>query len=362
MEILMDARVMGTRPSGIGMYIYYLVKELSRYPEFTFALITDVSESDEMKEMNDMGMTVYEFGKSVSMRAGLLSYYRFVQKCIDTHKPDIFWEGNILVPMKIRNPYGKLFTTIYDMFPLSDPDHFPKLYSLYFRYGVKKTLKYFDKFIFDSQSALSETIRFFPETAEKDTFVGYVIVPKLPELPISDNGDFLYLGNLETRKGTDILLKAYHIYRSSGGTRGLRVAGKIQEEPMRVLMDEISAKTPGLTYLGYISEEQRNQEYASCHAFVFPSRAEGFGIPIIEAMNYNKPVIAGELDTLKEVSGDCISFFRLDENADVSALRLAQMMSEEHSADEEAYRRAVEFYDAPSVGRKYREMLLGWQK
>ncbi len=353
----MDARVMGTRPSGIGMYIYYLVRELSRYPEFHFALVTDVSESEEMKEMKDMGMTVYEYGRPISKSIHLFSYYKYVQKCIHMHKPDVFWEGNILVPVKIVNPYGRMFTTIYDMFPLSDPEHFPKLYSIYFRCGIRQTMKYFDKFIFDSENARQETIKYFPEMADRDTFVGYVIVPKLPKLPVSDHGDFLYLGNLETRKGTDILLKAYHIYRNKGGTRGLRIAGKMREEPVEKLFHEISASTPGITYLGYVTEEERNREYASCHAFVFPSRAEGFGIPIIEAMNYNKPVLAGELDTLKEVSGNCISFFTLDGSADISAMRLADLMLEEHVPDTEAYQRIVDFYDAPSVGQKYAEML-----
>lgn len=358
LSILMDARAMGTRPSGIGMYIYNLVRELKKHSDLSFTLITDVSESEEMKELKKE-LKVLEYGKPVSKNFSLFGYYRFVQRCIHQEKPDVFWEGNILVPVRIRNPYGKLYATIYDMFPLSDPEHYGRLYSAYFRYGLKKTIRYFDTFIYDSYDCKKHTEEFFPEIVRKNSFVGYVIVPRLPLEEIRDNGCYLYIGNLETRKGTDILLKAYLKYRKNGGTRKLRIAGKMREERIRTLMDAAMKETDGIEYLGYVTESERNREYASCHAFLFPSRAEGFGIPIIEAMNYNKPVIAGELDTLKEVAGEQISFFPLLQDTDQCAEYLCGLMlKDDTSIDAEAYQAAVERYTAENVGRKYHEWLL----
>lgn len=357
-SILLDARAAGTRPSGIGMYIYNLVKELSKYEDLSFTLVTDVSESDEMKELKRK-ITVLEYGKPVSKNFSLYGYYKFVQKCIYEVKPDIFWEGNVLVPIRLKNPYGRLFTTIYDMFPLSDPEHYGKLYSMYYRYGLKKTIKYFDTFIYDSYDCKKHAEEYFPELRKMNNFVGYVIVPPLPEEIISDNGDYLYIGNLETRKGTDILLKAYQMYRENGGNRGLCIAGKMREERIQKLFDEVQAKTEGLKYLGYISEEERNKAYASCHAFVFPSRAEGFGIPIIEVMNYNKPVIAGELDTLKEVAGDCITFFPLSQDTNKSVEALSQLLlADDQQVDKTAYSEIVNRYTSLNVGKKYFDWLI----
>ena len=357
-SILMDARAMGTRPSGIGMYIYNLVKELSKHEDLGFTLITDVSESEEMKEMKQM-VNVLEYGKPASKNISLFGYYRFVQKCIHKVKPDIFWEGNNLVPIRLKNPYGKLFVSVFDMFPLSDPEHYGEVYSNYFRYGIKKTIRYFDTFIYDSNDCKKNTEKYFPEIKDKNTFVGYVIVPKLPEIETYDNGAFLYVGNLETRKGTDILLKAYKLYKENGGSRGLRIAGKMREERIQKLYDEIISEVEGITYLGYISEEQRNQEYASCHAFLFPSRAEGFGIPIIEAMHYNKPVIAGKLDTLVEVAGSEINYFPLLHDTEKCAAVLAEKMKEDKATvNIPAYREVVNRYTPAQVGKKYYEWLI----
>lgn len=357
LTILMDARAAGTRPSGIGMYIYNLVNELCMYPDLSFTLITDVSYSDEMKQLKKK-MEVLEYGRPIGKTVSLLGYYHFVQKCINHIKPDIFWEGNILIPVKMKNVNGRLFASIYDMFPITYPEHYGKIYSMYFRYGLRKTIRYFDTFIYDSYDCKKNTELYFPEIKSKKTFVGYVIVPKLPELEIKDNGDFLYIGNLETRKGSDILLKAYKRYRENGGTRGLRIAGKMREERIQKLFDEISSEVDGIDYLGYISKEERNQEYASCHAFVFPSRAEGFGIPIIEAMNYNKPVIAGKLDTLVEVAGNEINYFPILQDTEKSVEELAKKMKEDQIAiNYSSYQEVVSRYTPEEVGKKYYEWL-----
>ncbi len=355
MKILMDARSLGVKPSGIGIYIYNLIKEISKYPDFECSLITDVTLSNEMKEFEANGLRIYRYGKSVKKNFELFSYYKFVQWCINDCKPDVFWEGNNLVPIKIENPYGKMIATIHDMFPLSDPEHFGRVYPYYFRYGIRQTLKHFDILVYNSVNTKQETERFFPSAKDKQSFVGYIIVPYLEEREITDNGSFLYVGNLETRKGTDILLKAYRKYREMGGTKPLRLGGKVREEGIQKLLDETVRETQSVTYLGYLTEEDRNQEYASCSSFLFPSRAEGFGIPIIEVMNYNKPVIAGELDTLKEIVGDAITYFSLD-NDPVGNLAAA-MMDETVKADAKEYRKVIEKYSSEVLCEHYKKFL-----
>ena len=351
----MDARSLGTKPSGIGIYIYNLIKELSKDPEYECLLITDVVLSDEMKEFEAQGLRIYRYGKSVKKDFELFSYYRFVQWCIHDCKPNIFWEGNTLVPIKLVNPYGRLFATIHDMFPISDSEHFGRVYPHYFRFGINQTIRYFDTFVYNSVNTKQETERFFPKIKEKNSFVGYIIVPYLEDREISDNGSFLYIGNLETRKGTDILLNAYRNYRNLGGKKTLRLGGKVRETGIQKLLDEMIKEVEGITYLGYLTEEDRNQEYASCNTFLFPSRAEGFGIPIIEVMNYNKPVIAGRLDTLEEIVGNSITYFSL-ENDPVGNLT-AEMLKETKKVDEEKYKKTVDKYSSETLGDYYKKFI-----
>ena len=54
---------------------------------------------------------------------------------------------------------------------------------------------------------------------------------------------------------------------------------------------------------GKISEEDKQWYYKNCEAFVFPSLREGFGLPIIEAMRFGKPVFTGNNTSLPEIGG-----------------------------------------------------------
>lgn len=55
---------------------------------------------------------------------------------------------------------------------------------------------------------------------------------------------------------------------------------------------------------GIVSDEQRAWLYEKCAAYLFPSTAEGFGFPVIEAMSYGKPVFMARASSLPEVGGE----------------------------------------------------------
>jgi glycosyltransferase involved in cell wall biosynthesis len=58
-----------------------------------------------------------------------------------------------------------------------------------------------------------------------------------------------------------------------------------------------------------LSEAQKAWLYATCEGFLFPSLAEGFGLPPLEAMCFGKPVFLSRLTSLPEVGGDAAYYF-----------------------------------------------------
>lgn len=355
-SLLVDVRALGRRPSGVGMYIGNLVSELKHYDDLKFTLLTDVAESEEIKALEKDGIQIICYGKFIKKDFNLFKYYRFVQKCINDLKPDVFWEANGLCPIKMLNKSGLLYTTIHDMFPLTDSEHYSMVYKYYYKYGIGKTIRGFDRIIYNSNDSRINTEKYFPIAKEKKNFVGYMIVEGKKEIPISDNGAFLYVGNLETRKGTDLLLKAYQRYRKTGGNRSLRLAGKIRSDVINALLQETSESYGGVEYLGYITDEQKAEEYANCHCFVFPSKAEGFGIPVIEAMSYGKPVIAGNLSTLREVTDGCINLF--DVNTPDADKNLSEiLLKDTYTIDDQKYQEIVQRYSAKEIGSRYHDII-----
>lgn len=75
-------------------------------------------------------------------------------------------------------------------------------------------------------------------------------------------------------------------------------AKKIQKKVLKNnLQDRV--KVPGI-----ISEEDKIYLYKNCKAFLFPSKMEGFGLPVIEAMRFGKPVFTSKYTSLPEIGGD----------------------------------------------------------
>ena len=54
---------------------------------------------------------------------------------------------------------------------------------------------------------------------------------------------------------------------------------------------------------GEISEAEKNWMFENCKAFVFPSLNEGFGLPVVEAMHFGKPLVISKLSSLPEIAG-----------------------------------------------------------
>jgi glycosyltransferase involved in cell wall biosynthesis len=64
-----------------------------------------------------------------------------------------------------------------------------------------------------------------------------------------------------------------------------------------------------VTITGTISDDDKAWYYKNCSAFLFPSIAEGFGLPVIEAMYFGKPVFLSKYTSLPEIGGDAAFYF-----------------------------------------------------
>lgn len=342
MKLLADARTLGSRPSGVGIYLYNFIRAILATSDTDIVLVSDVAESTQIQELLDIGggkIKIRLSGRSVEKSAGVFGYFGFVQKVIYSEKPDIFWEPNNIFPVPLKNPHGRIVVTVHDVLPMTFPECYMRIYPLYFKLAMKNTLRRSDGILYDSAVSKEETEEFFKGAKGKKSIIAYAVVKtdglsadkdELSE-GLSDNGYFLYIGNLERRKGTDILLSAYDRYRASGGDKKLVLAGKIREDGIRTAIDKGNA-----VYLGYVSDERKAALMSHCSALVFPTRAEGFGIPIIEALSCEKPVIASDLPIVREIAPECCRLFKMSDDENESTKALSEALAEELSPPDNA--------------------------
>lgn len=349
---------MASNPSGIGIYLYNLLKQLVEYKDLNITLLTDIIESDEIIYFQNRKISIVEYGKKIYKSAAVIKYFKFVQQALVKGKPEMFWEPNNIIPIKIKEYNGKIMLTIHDLFPITMPGYSGVVYRIYFKRGVGKGIRQADKIIYDSHETMDITKKYFTEILKKQNYVSYIPIPKLKVGSIEDGQYYLYIGNMEKRKGVDLLMKAYAAYRLSGGEKELYLAGKMRETEIESLLEALQKKVTGIKYYGYISSEEKRKMLAKCSCFVFPSKAEGFGIPPIEAMNYRKPLILSNLSVFKETIGKCANYFELDVNEEKQIENLKQVLFSYEVARMDEYEKVMRKYHPIKIGKELYEFII----
>jgi glycosyltransferase involved in cell wall biosynthesis len=132
---------------------------------------------------------------------------------------------------------------------------------------------------------------------------------------------FIYHGGgLEVRKNAESVLRAYKKLRNQNKklhfvheVPQLVISGKLMPElaPMVTDVERIARELNISQYvkcLGFVPQNELPALYANASMFVFPSHYEGFGLPVLEAMNQGTPVITSKTSSLPEVGGDSVLY------------------------------------------------------
>ena len=122
------------------------------------------------------------------------------------------------------------------------------------------------------------------------------------------NGDryVLFVGEAEPRKDLATLASAASMLPESlRASIVFVIAGKTD----RAMSDALRAPGVRFSIEGEVSDERLASLYAGASVFAFPSRYEGFGLPVLEAMSYGAPVVASDAPAVKEVAGDAALIF-----------------------------------------------------
>jgi len=120
----------------------------------------------------------------------------------------------------------------------------------------------------------------------------------------------LGIGGFDLRKQFDQLLLAYtYIVQAEGANYPLVLAGREPEwgtamfPDLHKYADDLGI-SEHIQWIGAIDEADKPSLYRLARVFVFPSRYEGFGLPLLEAMASGTPVVANEVSSLPEIAGD----------------------------------------------------------
>lgn len=325
MRIGVDARRLREKNlTGIGMYVYYIIKYLQDYDKKNEYILYMDREPVHLKNVAKNFTIKIIKGNKLEKKIGSLWLEYKLGKYLKEDNIDVFWGPEQVLP-KIP-PHTKSVVTIHDVALWVNENWGKRSNVVIQKLLVPKALRRTDRIIAISEATKRDLENIFHIEKNKISVVydGLYTMnsPKVSDKSIADtkrkygiNGRyFLYLGTLEPRKNVDLIIKAFDELCNKYSDTYLVLAGGLGWKYENVLKEIEKAKNKEkIIRTGYVSQQEKMDLFSSTEAFIFPSHYEGFGAPVIEAMYMNALVITASNSSLPEVGGDA-AFYIKDEN------------------------------------------------
>ncbi|MDH5596961.1 MAG: glycosyltransferase family 4 protein [Candidatus Peregrinibacteria bacterium] len=227
--------------------------------------------------------------------------------------------------------------TIHDVVFKYSPESYSLASRVYLNWSTKFAVKHATSIIVPSEATKKDLITFYKASAKKIHVIplGFE-APKtapstaeekkvLQKLSLETGKYFLYIGRIEHKKNSDNLIKAFQEFSKTNPKVKLVLAGKLGHGGEEILSQTKAAENKNILITGYVSEEEKSALLNHATAFIFPSRFEGFGLPLLEAMHHKLPIIASDIPTSKEIMGGQAHYFEVDDSKGLVAQMEAVM-------------------------------------
>lgn len=234
--------------------------------------------------------------------------------------------------------------SIPDTLALDHPDLFSRAEAQSRREIYQRALAA-DRIITLSQYARSQLLQYFPVSADRIQVIelGGDGLPSPTPLPLISPPYVFYPANTWLHKRHNLLLQVMaliwktrpeiKLVLSGGRPPNVDLAGLIaQYAPAESVLD-----------LGYITEPQVSTLYRHAEALLFTSQYEGFGMPVLEAMQAGCPVICAPVTAIPEVAGDAPLYVQSDSPEVWASAFLNQLPTQREILIQRSYQQAARF-------------------
>lgn len=307
MRIAIDIREAVGKRAGKGRYVFELVNALARLESpHDFHLYSSTPFTWQLPA---------NFHARVIAHEGLGWHRRLAKECV---------KDQIDVYLATLSYLGVIFAQVPSVLVVHDLAVFQRHFKsraksrLVERLTLRPALKKAARVIAVSQFTAMELGRYVPGAKDKTVVVPLAASDAYQGRPskdyaevlqqkfeLTDKNYILFTGTIEPRKNIETLIKAY-----AGLPEELRrryplvIAGKRgwDYDPVFDTVAQLNL-TERVKFLDYVSDEDLPSLFNGATLFAFPSFYEGFGLPVLEAMQSGLPVVTSNADMLLEVSG-----------------------------------------------------------
>lgn len=340
MIIGIDARPLILKnPTGIATYLINVLQYIGKHDKNN-KYILYTSKPFECERNFGPNFEV----KYIYSRIGTFWLRYRIPRIIKKDKVDIFWGPSHILPLKVKGI--KYVLTVHDLALLINPAWGEKNNSKIQNFYLPRSIRDADYILTDSESTKKDIKKICKNIEHhieciylggSDLGVDSNINEKEIELVKQKFGIkkkyFIFVGTIEPRKNIISLVHAFESLQEDCqlvlvgglGWRYKEILKVIDESPLR----------ENIIMTGYVKKEEKIALLKSAEAFVYLSHYEGFGIPILEAMETETLILSASNSSLPEVGGNAVLYVRDENNCEeiVNAMKRVLNINKEEKKD-----------------------------
>ena len=299
---------------GLGWYTHELLRRMvAQHPEDEFCFFFD-RPFDPAFVYADNVRPMVLFPPA---RHPVLWYAWFewaVPRALERCRADVFFSPDSFLSLRTATP---TVLTVHDLIPLQHPEQVPWWARDYYRYFFPRYMRRAERLVAVSdftKKMIVDTVGIPPEkivVAHNGCRPGFRPLGAADQQTVRtafSNGQpyFFYAGAIHPRKNIPRLIEAFDLFKTATGAPAkLLLAGRFAWEtgPVTSAVEQARHRSD-IVFLGYVPEENLVRLQAAALATVNVSLSEGFGLPVLESMYCDTPVLCSNTSALPEVAGD----------------------------------------------------------
>jgi glycosyltransferase involved in cell wall biosynthesis len=329
LRIGVDIRPFYEPLTGIGWYLYFLLHELGKHDDVELYLLGDARVTDlgphlhaaipanaKLLAFDLRGLPKSRFARPLTA-AAYVAWLKLAN-C------DVMFGANYFLPRLHAATARHRVITVHDLTYKRHPELLQRETLHNLEAHMAREIAASDAVICVSESTRRDLLRYYQIDPSRAIAihsglaapVEYAPVERLPKRYI------LFVSTIEPRKNLNVLLDAFERLDYDGS---LVVVGRVGWKS-----EDIVPRLRGkrIVHLDYLDAPRLATVYRDAEVFVMPSIYEGFGFPLLEAMQHGVPSIAARSSSLPEVGGDAALYFEPNDAGELES-QLRRVLSDD---------------------------------
>ncbi len=315
MRIAVNARfLIKGKLEGVGWYTYEILRRMvAEHPEDEFIFIHDRPLASEYKFADNV-KTIKTWLPTKHPILWYLWFEYSIPRILRREKADLFLSLDGHLSLRATTPTAYV---LHDLAYLHYPDEIRRAPLEFYKKFIPRYIVRAEHIVSVSHHGKNDLKKHFPHIAKENiSVVGNGCRSVFQPISVQDKEAvrtkytggkpyLFYVGAVQPRKNISRMIQAMEVVVENHPDTQLLISGRQAWKTDQIRNTwENSACKDNIQFLGFVEDDEMAKLLAASEALVYPSLFEGFGVPVLEAMHCEVPIITSRNSSMEEVAGE----------------------------------------------------------